>query len=496
MNDNNAILSQSQYPEAHQSEADVEPQSGQSAVTRSSVLALVSDLQAERPLTGGHTAHLLFQLSAVTVLLVKLIYQPFNMTQLTPLALVLLLLEYGWARTLRRTRVAEHAFMSSYVGFDRLNPMIELAFWPEPNLRLLARYHLLRLVRDIGPGQHDTFIDQRHSAMLAGLLTPLNALQFPTLVIALLQMYTRMGDVEALPYLPKLLRLNLRPSVFNAARQCYDQLSAPAYIRPRNAVPADESASEVFAPDPAPIDEQRDNSVSEAASTVRNVRSGFLCASIVTFVPFGLYSAVKYGATANWIAAGLSLVVAVIPAVIFRVTMRPDDVGRIQELSSQGKPENVGHLVDALSWPDIHCRNVAIEGLITLLPKLKTRDRRFLSAEQQAELLGFLKPQLVPNYHELIIAILKCLEQVGDESALLPVEQLAALNPSSVVQRRVSDAAKHCLLFLPQVAAANTASSTLLRMSQPETGGPNDLLRPSPKGPNTEGEYLIRSSSE
>ncbi len=455
---------------------------------------LASELQSVQPLTGGNTLHVLFQISAAYCLFLAIYTEPVNNLQLTVPLVALILMEYRWARTCAHARIAEQVFLSAHIGYDHLNTLAELAHWPGRNLRLQARYHILRLVRDIAPGDHDDAIDELHSPMLASLLTPKNAWQFPALVVALLEMYTRTGDTTALPYLRNLTRFNVRPSVRRATRMCLQQLTSPAKSTDiRSAPRQDGAATETRIVESA--EEAEQEAVAVRPDNI-GMRGSIFFASLVTFVPFGLYSAVKFGLSANWLAALLSVAVALLPSVLYRLTMRPGDVRRIKAVAAREKIEDVGQLVDAITWPDVYCRNVAVNALVKLLPQLKMEDQRYLSRQQLTELLRFLKPQYTLKHEKLVISILKALEQIGDESAILSVQQLAACQPANAAQARVRDAAQHCLMFLPQVAAAKTASQTLLRMAQPEAVDAGDLLRSPDAMQTAQIEQLVRPADQ
>jgi hypothetical protein len=129
---------------------------------------------------------------------------------------------------------------------------------------------------------------------------------------------------------------------------------------------------------------------------------------------------------------------------------------------------------------------IATQELIRLLPLLKPEDRRYLNDEEMKLLLRPLQG----SDTELILAILKGLEQIGDERAIPAVTRLAErtaatrrktlreminspvfiegkiVDPKIKVEREISAAARACLPFLHQRVHDSMLSSTLLRASE------------------------------
>lgn len=450
---------------------------------------LAAEFQGTSPLTRGAWMHVLTQVVTVATLLYVVVSQVVAGGLWFSL-LVFWLLELGWARASARARNAERVILTAHLGHDRINDLVEIAHWPGRDLRQIARLHLLRLVRDVAPGEHDDMLDEHHSAMLVNLLTPFNALVTPGLVVAVLQMYTRTGDSTALPVARNLVRFPMRPSVYRAAKACTNQLAATwrstggtgTEINEQMGAPAiaGQPTQSTLAP---PVTRRRD--------TI-GMRGGFFIASVISFVPFGIYNTVRCAMDGNWMGVPLFLGVAISPMALVRLTMRQSDVKRVRSIVANGKPESIGFLVDALDWPDAYCRNLASRGLSVLLPQVKASDGALLNQHQRTVLLRYLKLQNVVRYEKLLIAILQALEQIGDESSIPAVELLAASDPVNSAQVRVRDAAEHCLRFLPEVAAAKTASQTLLRASEPAEDRVSDLLRAPTSQVTFNDEQLVR----
>jgi hypothetical protein len=134
--------------------------------------------------------------------------------------------------------------------------------------------------------------------------------------------------------------------------------------------------------------------------------------------------------------------------------------------------------------------------LIRLLPRLQSTDACLLLQRQRKALNQFLQfnesyggadSYLLPD---LKIAVLRALEQVGDETVLPTVEKLAksAGNPT------VRLAAQECLPFLQQRTEEARVQQTLLRASGPGAS-PEVLLRPTTHGVETDPQQLLRAST-
>lgn len=158
----------------------------------------------------------------------------------------------------------------------------------------------------------------------------------------------------------------------------------------------------------------------------------------------------------------------------------------------------VGPLIDAVYEPrnPLHAKYIQslYQALIALLPRLKASDADLLTDKQKKTLYRFLKDGAfyrIPD--ELNITILQALEQVGDSRVLPIVEELARRKARTSSQRRLQEAAIHCLPALKQ--HLDSSGQTLLRASQVETP-PDTLLRPAFGPANTEPDNLLRATDQ
>lgn len=131
-----------------------------------------------------------------------------------------------------------------------------------------------------------------------------------------------------------------------------------------------------------------------------------------------------------------------------------------------------------------------------LLPQIRNDQRDQLTQEQKKAFLHLL----ISPYEDvpLTLAVLKALEQVGDEGAMPVVERLAAEPPATPKMKQVRQAACACLEHLHLHAQESHQAQTLLRASaasSSETSGV--LLRPAENtGDTVPPEQLLRSSTQ
>lgn len=159
----------------------------------------------------------------------------------------------------------------------------------------------------------------------------------------------------------------------------------------------------------------------------------------------------------------------------------------------------VGLLVEMLGFNLEKDLRAEIEmALIRLLPRLQASDASLLNAGQRAVLNFFLARKRAPKGRtELTIAILKALEQVGDDKSLSIVTILAEGQGSAAADDAVQVAARECLPFLRRRVELQHAGEQLLRASSYDAGttAPDELLRPASSSGETEPEQLLRAAA-
>jgi hypothetical protein len=160
----------------------------------------------------------------------------------------------------------------------------------------------------------------------------------------------------------------------------------------------------------------------------------------------------------------------------------------------------VGPLVEARNLLGSEDRRTITDMLTNLLPRMTWKDASYLSPVQRQKLLQEL--MLGDIYHEtdLLLAILKALERIGDENALPEVQRLAQGGPEAWQmetrrgfetwqEQRVREAAHTCLLVMQERLEQQQISHILLR---PATLPTSELLRPAEEV-ETEPAQLLRA---
>lgn len=175
---------------------------------------------------------------------------------------------------------------------------------------------------------------------------------------------------------------------------------------------------------------------------------------------------------------------------------RKQCMGPMKELAHTDDVRAVGQLVEMfeiLKQPD---QTFAKTALIRLFPRLKMEDAPLLEESQRAVLRRYLAGSsvlFVGREPDLIVAILKAYEQVGDGNDLLVVEKLAH-GKGLGADNRVQAAALACLPHLQQRIEQIQNPQTLLRASSNSEAPAETLLRAAEGNPEGDPEELLRAS--
>lgn len=148
---------------------------------------------------------------------------------------------------------------------------------------------------------------------------------------------------------------------------------------------------------------------------------------------------------------------------------------------------SVPYLLEALDYGDKDVKSSAETALKKLLPTLVFEDESRLHFT--AEHHKILNRQLKSKDETFVLATLKALEQIGDETAVEPVGKLME---SDRVSAEVKIAAQQCILFLKSNAERFRDARSLLRASSAIHIPNADLLRPATGGNATPEEELLR----
>ncbi|MCC6729084.1 MAG: hypothetical protein IT208_07075 [Chthonomonadales bacterium] len=192
--------------------------------------------------------------------------------------------------------------------------------------------------------------------------------------------------------------------------------------------------------------------------------------------------------TAGAAAANLLLLAIVIGSTIaMRATLRHR---RAAEALARIKDERVaGTLAQMLELGDWSVYGSVRDALRSLLPRLHARDAEHFTAEQ----LDCLYRVLSGSDVTLIIAVLRGLEQVGDERAAPVVARLAEGKTPASRDIRVQEAAAACLPVLLDRTLDARPGRSLLRPATAPAGG-EALLRPASGVGDADPDLLLRAA--
>lgn len=164
------------------------------------------------------------------------------------------------------------------------------------------------------------------------------------------------------------------------------------------------------------------------------------------------------------------------------------------ELAKLRPKRAVGPLADALEYGDKSIRTLASSALQDILPQLQASDDHLLNVEQRGRLYNVLKRARFKQDALLMIAILKALEQIGDEKALPAVENLAKIESCNGMEPLVKEAAQECLPALTERVERQRRAQTLLRPAAAPDNPAELLLRPAPGAAPADPDRLLRPS--
>ncbi|HLK56572.1 MAG TPA: hypothetical protein VKU00_08410 [Chthonomonadaceae bacterium] len=330
---------------------------------------------------------------------------------------------------------------------------------------------------------------------------------------AILRLVATLGHMEALPYVERLAEtgtlLPRKRYVQRIACICLTELErrfnkhqVPAIAQ--HSIPQPDLDVSQTALQDAEIQEEAEALPSDVVTLTEELklqsrksgqpamRLGFLVASWCTIVPLTGWQAVKSAMEGRWLEALGWGVGMGIGTQLYRFALSSRRSELAQKLAAYDHIEGVGPLAEALEWPDAATQAVAKVALTRLLPKLRASDARLLNAHQRGCLHRMLKMSNAVRDRDLLLAILKALQQVGDAMSVPYVQRLAnsiTLIPS---QKQIRQVAEECLPWLTDRAAQKRASDTLLRAAASDPEDTAVLLRPVGHSP-TEPQQLLRA---
>jgi hypothetical protein len=237
----------------------------------------------------------------------------------------------------------------------------------------------------------------------------------------------------------------------------------------------------------------------QKGQTAPAMRSPFLLAAYAVLLPGSLLLMGQSLQYHNW----LGLLGVIGSGTVFgmttqlhRLVLSFKQAEAAQKLAAYDNVQGISPLAEALEWPEPAIREMAAKSLIRLLPQLNASDAGLLTVTARGCLYRCLRMGNARKEEPLLCAILKALEQVGDEAALPYVKRLAEGHAVTRAQKRVQQKALECLPFLESGASQRRGSDILLRPSSSDSAQPDILLRPATASPVTESTQLLRAGIE
>ena len=148
--------------------------------------------------------------------------------------------------------------------------------------------------------------------------------------------------------------------------------------------------------------------------------------------------------------------------------------GAISALQNTDDVRLIGLFALCLNEKDREIRWIAKNALIKLLPGTTASDAQHINKEERQALTNAIHKQ--KGHPKFMLALLKGLEQIGDERAL---PNVSALIREPDIFPVVRQAARDCLPYLQVRAEQAQQAQTLLRASSGSEIAPQTLLRPA-----------------
>lgn len=400
-----------------------------------------------------------------------------------------------------------------------VGPLIDALSWPNARIRALAARTLTRLLPRLRP-EHAGLIDAgQRKRLYAKLHSPSASAAFK---YAILKSLDRIGDAQALDHMERVInRTAWLPNQRRLRRLAIDRLPVlesrlgqePAKATP----PASTEIQEPYRASNETLQEPQEEKVTESQETsepsteekqqlvlldeLRNkqqqpaLRVAFLVASWFTIVPYTAWNAVRGFLQGAWLPTAVWIVLFVTALQLNRLVLSGRHRELARKLAVYKRLQFVGTFVEMLDWPDREIQRIARETLTDLLPQMRASDTRLLNAAHWRCLYRQLNVEMAKRHGPFLKAILKALEQVGDETAVPYVERLASSPGITRARREVRDAARECLPALYSRSEQVHASQTLLRASVQEEDRAAMLLRPTSEAVTTDPEQLLRATA-
>jgi HEAT repeat protein len=407
-------------------------------------------------------------------------------------------------RVSKLRREAREDQLADMADASWIGPLIDALDAPNSRRRAAAHRILPRLLARLKPSDTALLDAQRQTDLIYTLR--LNRPRDMDLNVAIIKALECIGDDAALSaieyvaerrlWLPsqrfvqraaRISLVRMRPRL--AKRACWNAAATAM-------VPTDELTAKPRKHVPEVDALKRRLKDEQVGKSAPGMRQPFLVAAWTMLLPGSLWLTVASLATKDWLPATAYGVVCALTLQLPRYVLSHEQKVAAQRLALFDNVEGVGPLAEALEWPDPAIKSMAARSLVRLLPLLNATDSGLLTTRQRGCLHRVLRMGNSRKQEALMVAILKALEQVGDESAVPYVKQLAFGAARTRIQQRVQEKAQECLPFLEVGATQRQGSQTLLRASSVDASQPDVLLRSASGAKVVEPTQLLRAGSD
>ena len=415
-------------------------------------------------------------------------------------------------------RIERAALQNSHIGKEWIGALCEALEWPDKQVQGSAALLLTELLPRLTEAD-GKLLNEEQLNCLYRRLSPSKAAGNPELASVILRLLPFLGTEDALSYVERLACLGSftqkgrrlrsgaravhalleRRVLVQRAEMSERPSSIPAVLEMR-ANQGEFECTEQERTELTEVTVQLDKELAKFEAELKRLqvpgmRIGFLIATWCVVFPYGAFQTVFQFLNGNWIGGSIFAILTVLSTQFHRLTLMGQHKLLARRLAKIEDVRCIGRLAEVLEWPDSAVQQVAISSLSQLLPQVKASDKVFQTARQRANLHRMLTLPNARRHARFLVNLLKALEQIGDESAMPYVQQLAKAAPTSTQQRRVCDAARECLPYLELRVDLNRNSQTLLRASSAFSVGSDMLVRPASASGATDRDQLLRPGS-
>ncbi len=367
------------------------------------------------------------------------------------------------------------------VDLGWLHALVELESAAVGEVQIACRTRIIRALRSLNQDNR-MVLDAATEVRLRRHLRLLPAIKQSQFAVAILDSYAAMKHPGARAEAQNLLNLSPVPRIHAAAKN-YLQVIEEAGMEPdleTEEVPDVHDMAVVNAPrtEIEPTGGDGTPTVNPLRKAGKfGVRRQVLMMALAVMTPTGVVYGVQDAIKRQYWGVAGNVVLAVTPLALSLLAANNRQLRKLRELSQSDHLDAIPPLTEVLDSLEVEAVKLALSGLTRLLPAMRPSDALLLSSKHRAILYRYLDIGLADEYEEFIQAVLKALAQIGDQSAVRPVERLTTDTVFTPAQKRVQSGAVACLQMLPLTADHTEHITTLLRAAASEPLA-EVLLRP------------------